>query len=150
MNNSWDKLDQSQEPTMEMIEGFVQFSLWDELCRHIETTYKTIPSISYSGCKMAGDWKGWNVKYRKSGKSLCTLYPKRGYFTVLLVIGERERNEAEFSLPFLTPYLQALYQNTPDGMGQKWLVIEVHDRAVLEDVKKLVAIRRTAQSSRQY
>ena len=22
-------------------------------------------------------WKGWNVKYQKSGKSLCTLYPKR-------------------------------------------------------------------------
>jgi len=30
--------------------------------------------------------KGWNVKYQKSGKSLCTLYPEQDSFTVLIVI----------------------------------------------------------------
>lgn len=145
MNDTWDKQDKTQEPTMAMISGFVGSPLWNELCRYIETQYKVKPVFGYSGCKMAGDWSGWNVKYKKAGRSLCSLYPKAGYFTVLLVIGARERTETEYALPFLSAYLQALYQNTQQAMGQKWLAIEVRDSAVLEDVKKLVTIRRNAK-----
>ena len=49
------------------------------------------PILSYSNCAMdKGIWKGWNVKYKKSGKALCTLYPKQGYFQALVVIGAKE------------------------------------------------------------
>lgn len=144
-NGTWDKLDRSQEPTMEMISGFVANPLWDELCSHLEQEYKTAPVIGYSGCKMEGDWDGWNVKYKKAGRSLCTLYPKQGRFIVLLVIGARERTETEYALPFLSPYLQELYRNTAEAMGQKWLAIEMKAPTTLEDVKKLVDIRRNSK-----
>jgi AraC family transcriptional regulator len=45
-------------------------------------------------------------------------------------------------LPFCTEYLQQLYYETKTGMGQKWLMINVTDDAVLEDVKQFIAIRR--------
>lgn len=31
------------------------------------------------------------MKYRKSGRSLCTLYPMDGHFVALVVIGEHEK-----------------------------------------------------------
>jgi hypothetical protein len=40
-----------------------------------------------------------------------------------------------------TPYLQELYGRTQFSCGGRWLMIRVADRSVLEDVKKLIAIR---------
>jgi AraC family transcriptional regulator len=65
-----------------------------------------------------------------------------GYFIALIVIGERERTETELILPSCTAYLQQLYQKTKTVMNQKWLMIDVKDDEVLEDVKQLIAIRR--------
>ena len=65
-----------------------------------------------------------------------------GYFIALIVIGERERADTEMILPYCTEYLQQLYHETKAGMGQKWLMINVMDEAILKDVKLLIAIRR--------
>ena len=41
--------------------------------------------IAYSNCAMDNNvWRGWNIKYQKSGKSLCTIYPQQGYFLALV------------------------------------------------------------------
>jgi AraC family transcriptional regulator len=85
---------------------------------------------------------GWNVKYKKGGRSLCTLYPQEGSFLALVVIGQREIAEAEILLPFLSAYVQQVFAETKTGMQQKWLMIEVKNTEVLEDVKQLVALRR--------
>jgi len=74
-------------------------------------------------------------------RTLCTLYPMKGDFIALIVISQNEQAEIELALPFFTPYLQALYHETKTGMGQKWLMIHVTDEAVLDDVKRCIAIR---------
>jgi len=84
---------------------------------------------------------GWNVKYQKSGGSLCTLYPMKGYFIALVVIGNKESFEAELTLPLLSSYTQSLYQNTAFSPGGRWLMIEVTEPAILDDVIRLVRIR---------
>ena len=39
----------------------------------------------------ACSWEqGWNVKFKKAGKTLCTLYPRELFFTVMVVVGKRE------------------------------------------------------------
>jgi AraC family transcriptional regulator len=58
-----------------------------------------------------GAWKGWNVKYRKGGRALCSLYPKQGYFLALV------------------PY---------EGKSNAF---EVSSEDVLQDVKNLIALR---------
>lgn len=92
--------------------------------------------------------RGWNIKFKRAGRSLCTLYPMEGYFIALVVIGERERAETELMLPSCTEYLQKPYKETKAGMGRKWLMIHVTDEAVLEDVKKCIAIRSGKYSSK--
>ena len=48
------------------------------------------PNLEFSKCS----WEpGWNVKFKKSGKTLCTVYPRENYFTVIVVIGKKEKEK---------------------------------------------------------
>lgn len=113
--------------------------LWNELLHHAMEVYQAAIRVEYSRCSMM---PGWNVKIKKAGRSLCTLYPAEGFFSALAVIGERERARAETELPLFSPGFQALYRETKAGMGQKWLLFEVKDSFALEDLKHCMAIRR--------
>ncbi|WP_041384672.1 DUF3788 family protein [Sphaerochaeta pleomorpha] len=117
----------------------VQNPLFDSLCSYLEETYQVKPVVEFSKCTMQ---YGWNVKYKKGGRSLCTLYPQEGSFLALIVIGYREMAEAEILLSFLTEYVQQVFADAKTGLQQKWLMIEVGSPEVLEDVKQLVALRR--------
>ena len=86
---------------------------------------------------------GWNVKYKKSGKALCTLYPVEGSFSCMVVIGDKKQNEAELLLPSLDPYVQQLYQNTKSGMGGRWLMVDVTTPAILASLERLIALRQS-------
>jgi AraC family transcriptional regulator len=142
MPSDWNKLDTNQIPTKETMSACIDNPLFNNLCEHIETQYQAKPSLEYSACSMQA---GWNMKYKKAGRSLCTLYPMEGFFIALVVIGERERDDAEMALLTMTGYTQQLYQNTAVGMGQRWLMISVTDERILTDVKRLVDIRRKSK-----
>jgi hypothetical protein len=81
------------------------------------------------------------VKYKKSGRALCTLYPDAGQFIALVTIGAKEATEAELLLPTCTEFLRELYARTQTFNGARWLMIHVTDEGVLEDVKKLIRLR---------
>jgi hypothetical protein len=100
------------EPTENQIKEYVDTNLWDSLTNYIQEMYNVKPKYSFSNCSMdKGNWKGWNVKFQKSSKSLCTLYPKQGYFMALTF---------------------------KDGKSHG---IEVKNKKSLEETKKLVALR---------
>jgi AraC family transcriptional regulator len=129
------------EPSEEQIKEYVNTPLFDDLDSYLRQTYKVKPKIAYSSCSMDGGmWKGWNVKYQKSGKSLCTLYPKQGYLLLLVTIGVRGVNEAELLMPTCTEYIQSLW-GQGEFQGSKYLGIELRDESVLCDVKSLIEIR---------
>jgi hypothetical protein len=74
-----------KQPTENQIKKFVNTPLWDDLANYLQETYNVKPKYSYSNCSMnKGSWKGWNVKFQKSSKTLCTLYPKPGFFMALI------------------------------------------------------------------
>ena len=134
------------EPSDYQIKEFVDTPLWDDLANHLQQTYNVKPKLFYSCCSMQnGLWKGWNIKYKKSGKSLCTLYPKQGYFLSLVPIGLREMNEAELLMPLCTEYTQNLFKQTVCGHNGKSLAFDVKNENILHDVKKLIALRATSR-----
>lgn len=139
MAENWNKLDQSETPELATITAFVANPLWQRFLDDMAAAHQPRLTVEYSGCGMM---PGWNVKLKKGGRGLCTLYPRQGGFTVLVVIGQREKAEAELALPTFTPYTQALYHRTKEGMGQRWLMFEVADEGVLEDVKRCIGMRR--------
>lgn len=127
-------------PTIEGISEYIHNPLWNELCEYIEEKYSVSPKIEYSKCSMM---TGWNVKYKKGGKSICTLYPNEGGFVCLVVIGEKEQLGAEMILPDCDEYVQDVYKSQPIGMGQRWLMLEVANDKILSDIKDLISLRIT-------
>lgn len=129
---------QAKMPSMLEISAFVTNPLWDELCTYLEIQYSVLPKINYSICSCA---PGWNVKYRKNSRALCTLYPNEGSFICLVCVGSRETMEAELLLPQCTEEVQNLYSETKLFNSSRWLMIPVTKKEILDDVKKLIAIR---------
>lgn len=128
----------SEQPSLDEIAAFIGSPLWDDLCRWVETSYKTRPRIEHSICSGA---PGWNIKYKAGGRALCTLYPDAGSFTAMVTVGAKEAAEAELLLPACSDYLRERYAQTRECNGARWLMIRVTDAIVLEDVKKLVCLR---------
>ena len=136
--NWMDAYPKSQEPTLEQIEAFIASPLWNGLCSWAEGAYSIAPKVEYSTCSGA---PGWNVKYKKGGRALCTLYPAAGQFTALVTIGAKEASEAELLLPMCSDYIRELFARTQPFNGARWLMIRVADERVLEDVKQLIHLR---------
>ena len=133
---------ETKEPTFKDISKYVNSKLWEDFNEFIIKTYNISPTLSYSKCAMdKGFFRGWNMKYKKSGKTLGTYYPKEGYFVALVTVGQKELHETELILPSFSKYVQNLYKNSDAVMGSRWLAIEVTSEKILEDLKWLIKTR---------
>lgn len=131
-------------PTMAQMTAYIASPLWEDLNAYLQAAYSAAPQQAFSGCS---GQPGWNVKYVKGGKALCTLYPMKGYFTALVVVGEKERTEVELQLPTYTQYVQGVHARAGSLMGAKWLMIDVKDEGTLADVKRLIGVRRAPKAA---
>lgn len=76
---------------------------------------------------------------------MCILYPKEGFFKVLVVVGQKEKGPVEAILPECTAALGNLYRETQEGNGQRWLMIDIEDKdGLYQDVFRLIKIRRNS------
>lgn len=136
---NWNQLyPKGSPPDLTAVSDFIQNPLWGELCAHLESSYGVSPTIEHSICSGV---PGWNLKYKKGGRALCTLYPAEGFFTCMVSVGSKEAMEAELLLGNCTEYLQTLYWAAKPFNGGRWLMIEVTSAEILKDVKMLIALR---------
>ncbi len=134
-------LDNKHVPTMDEISLYFDGQSrkrWLEMTNFIENNYKTKQQIDYSMCSGK---PGWNVKYKKSGKALCTLYPDKDRFTVLIVLSRKDRDVFEETRDGFCPYINELYDKCALFNGTKWLMVEVTDDDIFEDVKELIMLK---------
>ena len=134
--------DEGYFPSLEELCGYVRNPLFDRFCLEMKERFRCREKIEFSSCS----WDpGWNIKFKKSGKNLCTLYPRESYFTVLVVIGAREKEAAELILPDCTDRLQEIYRQTKEGNGQRWLMVDIEDDdEVYRDMLRFIELRREA------
>lgn len=131
--------DKGDQPTPVQISEYIANPLWEKLNAFIRENYQSEPTYAYSGCS---GQPGWNVKYQKAGRSLCTLYPLEGHFIALVVIGNKEQDEVELLFSTFSEHVQSLYKTAGSLMGGRWLMIHVTDERVLADVERLIQTRR--------
>lgn len=129
---------QDKQPTLEQMQTFIATPLWLNCRDRIEKSYGCKPAVSFSGCSAQ---PGWNIKYKKSGKSLCTLYPMKGFFIALVVVGPKEAHQAELLLPTLSAYTRELFATAGGMSGQTWLMMNITTKEILEDAFSLMALR---------
>ncbi|MHB8077448.1 DUF3788 domain-containing protein [Desulfosporosinus fructosivorans] len=135
----WNNMyDGNNQPSYDDFGSYIENSLWGELNSYLQQTYAAKPQMAYSNCSMQ---RGWNVKYKKGGKSLCKLYPMQGYFIALVVIGAKEAAAADLLIRLCSSYTQNLYEQTNSSNDSKWLMVEIRSVEILQDVKNLIHLR---------
>ena len=114
--------DFSHIPTEYEMKEYINNDLWEDFCKYMKNKY--------------------NINPKKASKSLCTIYPRENYFTMLVVIGKNEKENFEEMLSLFCYEIQQIYNNTEEGNNQRWLMIDLEDKDKrYEDVKKIIEIR---------
>ena len=134
-------VDGSREPNARSIVacvGSANNKRWKHLVQFIETRY---PGIFSPEWLFGGQKYGWGLRFKKS-KSFCTLIPERNRFLIQIVLGGKERDEVETILNELSPYIRRLYEQATTYHDGKWLAIPVDRDDLLEDIQRLLAIKR--------
>lgn len=137
--------DQSNTPDMQAMAESIKgdsHDRWLELVAHIQDVFGARPQITYSKCSAK---PGWNVKYKKSGKALCTLYPEPESFTALIVVSSNDMDRYDLIRPIFSDSMNGLYDKTQLFNNTKWLMIPVFDDTALDDVKKLLQFKTVKQ-----
>ena len=138
-------LDQNTEPTEEDILRTVgeRKDLWLHLRKYVETHYDFVPELDFGGKKY-----GWAIRYRKSGKTLITLFPEEGAFTALVVLGRKEVEKAQPLLDDLSPGVRTLFENTQQLHDGRWLWIRPCCEGDIESVKTLLGTKRKPKAGK--
>ncbi len=113
------------------------FFLWQTVTERIEAAYDMDKEWDTGG-KMSKHC----MRYRRGGKTLVTLLPKENTIGLMVVYGKDERakfesRQAEFSGSVIKQYNEATTYH--DG---KWIMYDLPDNDVLNDLPLLLAIKR--------
>lgn len=121
-------------------------SWWKQINAFIQEKYQSSPKVTYSKCSAQ---KGWNVKYQKSGKSLCTLYPQKDNFIILLVMKLETLDMVENMSSLYEEEIMEMIKTARPFNGTKWLMIPVNSAAVLKNVQDLLVFKQEMNTNKK-
>jgi hypothetical protein len=96
-----------------------------------------MPETIFGGAKY-----GLEIRYRRSGKTLCSLTPEKGAFAVLIVLGKEDSEKALSMQDELSRKIHRLIENTKQLHDGRRLWIRISTADDTNDVKKLLQIKR--------
>lgn len=134
----FDRNDPTLSPTFAQIDAFLATPLWYRFRTWLVSTYPVKPVFAFSKCSLA---YGWNIKFQKGRKTLCTVYLQDNGFTVMVVVANKQASLVEEALPTFCEAVRNTYNTTTEGNDQRWLMLNVTDPAILDDIATLLAIR---------
>jgi hypothetical protein len=117
---------------------------WKQVAQLIEQAYPNIftPEWLFGGAK-----HGWSLRYKKS-KSFCTFIPEKNRFALLIVFGAEERAKAEAIRDSLSKQTRKEYDEAATYHDGKWVILTINNDKVVEDVRKLLAIKRKPKNGK--
>ncbi|MCK4665108.1 DUF3788 domain-containing protein [Candidatus Dependentiae bacterium] len=129
--------DEPSDSEYEQEMGKRVFKTYQKLNDYLKAAYEVDPIPDSGGKKY-----GWNYKYRKSSKTICTLFPEKKAFTVLVTLGKYDLEKLKPDLKKLSPELQKLIKDTHHYHDGKWLWIRIPTTANIADIKLLTSLKR--------
>lgn len=132
-------LDGNVRPIEDEIENTIGENsfLWSEMRKYLEENYDFAPELVYYGKKY-----GWTIRYRKSGKTLCSLFPEKDAFAVLVVLGMKEVEKKHSMIDKLNSEVRSLFENAEQLRDGRWLWIRVLTKDDIESIKLLLNTKR--------
>lgn len=92
-------------------------SAWVKLFNYIRTKYV-----------MDEFWNGKDeLKLRRGGRTFATFYIREGYFSLLIIFGQKERSAFENMLQEFPQYIVDFYSNCRTYHDGKWMFFDIRD-----------------------
>ena len=123
--------------TLEALTGKELYDLWTSLHQLIEQKYNMEQMWNHGGKK----WT-YEYKYRRGGKTLCALYAKEQTIGFMVILGKDERTKFESIREMFSNAAQKIYDETTTFHDGKWLMFELKDTSLFNDIERLLAIKR--------
>ena len=128
-----------QIPTPETLEALIGkelYDIWTSLCQLIEQKYNMEQLWNHGGKKWI-----YEYKYRKGGKTLCALYAKEQTIGFMVILGKDERTKFESMREMFSNAAQKIYDETTTFHDGKWLMFELKDTSLFNDIERLLSIK---------
>lgn len=113
------------------------FDVWVKLTNLIEMNYDMERLWNKGGKR----WT-YEYKYRRGGKTLCTLYAKQDVFGCMIIFGVDERAKVEANRDDYSIEAQRIYDAATTYHDGKWVMFELTDISLFPDMEKLLRIKR--------
>ena len=128
--------DKGHQPTVEAMLATVGSKrlFWEKLTGFISDNHRAQRDFTFYGKNY-----GWAVRFRKGGKALISLYPGKEEFTVQIVLGPTQADEA-FGLN-LGENVIKIIENAHKYPEGRWLFIKIESEQDLGDVQKLLMVK---------
>jgi hypothetical protein len=114
---------------------------WIALRRFLVETYDIVPVFNSGGKRY-----GWNLQHRIGRRPLCEIYPEHGSFTVLVVLGKAELDQALHRIESFGPTVRQALVETPRYHDGCWMYIRVSDPLTcqrdVQDIEQLILIKK--------
>mgnify|MGYP002598413001 FL=1 len=123
--------------TLEALTGKELYDLWTSLRQLIEQKYNMEQMWNHGGKK----WT-YEYKYRRGGKTLCALYAKEQTIGFMVILGKDERTKFESMREMFSNAAQKIYDETTTFHDGKWLMFELKDSSLFNDIERLLSIKR--------
>lgn len=117
--------------------GAEKYKVWATVCNLIESLYEM------EILRKNTNWNNWKCehRYRRGGKTLCTLYANEKGFMIQIVFGKEERAKFENEQNIYSDEVQSIYNNSTTYHDGKWMSFEPAN-SLLEDIQRLLYIKR--------
>ncbi|HJB95885.1 MAG TPA: DUF3788 domain-containing protein, partial [Candidatus Mediterraneibacter intestinigallinarum] len=116
------------QSTMTDLLGQPLFEVWQKLCEVIDENYEMERLWNAGG-------KNWiyEYKYRRGGKTLCSLYAKDNRIGFMIIFGKNEREKLEEIRDTLSDAVCRRYDEAKTYRDGKWVMFEPTDTSEFDD-----------------
>ena len=125
------------ESTLKELLGQSLFEVWQKSCSTIDEKYE-MQQIWNAGGK---NWT-YEYKYRRGGKTLCSLFGKRNCVGFMIIFGKDERAKFEDIRDTLSNSVCRQYDAATTYRDGKWVMFKPTNAEQFSDYMKLLAIKR--------
>ena len=132
-----DKMENIKKEKLEKLIGIDKANLFHDMVNEITKLYDMEQIWNNGGKK----WT-YEYKFRKGGKTLCAFYFNDNTLGFMIIFGKDERTRFEEIRSELSSEVLETYDNAETFHDGKWVMFDITNNSIIEDLKKLLFIKR--------
>ena len=118
--------------------GAEYYGMYERLNEYILDSY----NVNQQWDKGGKDWEIC-LRYGRSGKTLCTVYFRRGRIGVMVIFGKEERKKFEETESRFSETIRNIYYGAKTYHDGKWMMFDVNNAELLDEIKMLLEIKKS-------